>query len=269
MNKLFQIGLIILVLFMAFSCSFNSMFYRPDTDDEDIELSCEQGFIAGKNGNKIHYMVKEPDSGQAKANILILHGNAGNLAGWSGIAPYLTKSGYRVFMIDYQGFGKSEGKPGHKAVLNDAQSSLDFLLEQPYAKDTKLILFGFSIGGQLAIALAAENQDKIDGLIVEGTFTSHNDIATALMPFFIKPLARILVHSPYKAKNLIRELKMPKLIVHSTEDGLIPYRMGETLFNNAVEPKSMWTINGEHLQGFELHEDEYIQRIDKLTEQIR
>ncbi|PLX00318.1 MAG: hypothetical protein C0594_15805, partial [Marinilabiliales bacterium] len=218
------------------------------------------------NGEKIHYILAEAKN-EELATILVLHGNAGNLAGWSNVAEPLTNAGFKVYIIDYRGFGKSDGKASHKHLMEDAITALNYVYKENKDSGKPLMILGFSIGGQLGIALAENNQDKIDLLVVEGTFTTHNDIATAISPLLVKPFARLLVASPYKAIQSIQKLNIPIGIIHSPDDGLIPFEMGQELFEAANEPKKFLQITGDHLAGLELHKEEYISFLKTMVDE--
>lgn len=124
---------------------------------------------------------------------------------------------------------------------------------------------GFSLGGQLGIALTAKNQDTINALVVEGTFTSHKDVALLQAENDIRRFfANMLVTSGYTAKELIRSINLPELIIHSSEDKDIPFNMGVELYKNAQEPKAFWEIKGSHINGLFLYEKEYIRKVNEI-----
>lgn len=248
------------------SCTYQKLFYHPETKKNDISIQnfkTEEINISSANGKKINCLFVKPAT-TAIATILFLHGNAGNIANWRKSLEILAKNGFQVFIIDYQGFGKSEGKPKHKNLFKDSEAALHYLKNREDVKQTKLIVLGMSIGGHLAVSLTNKYQDKIDALVIEGAFTSHNEIATNMMPWFIKPVAKITVRSMYKAKKNIKNIKIPKLIIHSTDDEIIPFAMGKKLFNNATEPKKFWEIKGKHIYGIIKYENEYIIKLKEI-----
>lgn len=259
------------ILSAIFSCcSFNVFFYVPDKENPEITIEDpEEGFLEAANGKKIHYAFFKPEQKKPKATLFILHGNAGNLALWSYCAVPFVKEGYQVFLIDYQGFGKSEGRPTHKNVYEDAYKTLLYLHEREDVKNTKIIIYGFSIGGQLGISVASRYPYLADGIIVEGTFTSHNRIAVSVSPWFLKPIAKLMVRSPYKAYKRIKKLKIPILIVHGKGDLFIPYSMGQELYNNAPEPKYFFDVDGDHLDGIERNGPEYVKRVNEFVETLK
>lgn len=246
------------------SCEFNSMFYNPSKVRADINWdNSEVGYFTGTNGKNINYAFVKPVV-NAIATVFVLHGQDGNIASSKDVVLPFVKNGFQVFIFDYQGFGKSEGIPNHNNVLSDAEIFLNYIKSRGETKNIKLLVAGFSLGGQLSIALTAKNQDKIDGLLVEGTFTSHSSIATHTTAGLLKPFVKYFVTSEYNAKELIATIRIPKLIVHSTEDPVIPYFMGVELFDAAVNPKVFWEIKGGHIDGFKLHENEYFKKINSL-----
>ena len=261
-----QISIFFLLLSFFTSCTFQKLFYHPDTKNTTLavsDINYEEVWLNSQNKVKINGLFIKSKN-EPLATILFLHGNAGNLAGWKTSLETLVKNNFNVFILDYQGFGKSEGKPGHKNLFQDSEAALLYLKQKEETSKTKIIVFGTSIGGHLAVSLTDKHPDKIDALVIEGAFTTHNEIATAMMPLFFKPFVKVLVRSKYKAKKHIKNVKIPKMIVHSTEDAVIPFRMGKKLFELAPEPKTFWEIKGKHIHGLKLYPDEYAKKLKEL-----
>ena len=128
------------------------------------------------------------------------------------------------------------------------------------------MLWGFSLGGNLAVKLAMDNPSKIDALIIEGAFTSHQDIAKVKAPKGLKWIAK-LIQSPYPSKELIQNVRIPILIAHSLDDEVCPYSMGETLYENANQPKYFLQLTGEHCYGLLQEADKYIDTIKLFLNQ--
>ena len=194
--------------------------------------------------NTINGWLLKPDTYNG-TTIYFLHGNSGNLVFNFPLAVPFAKAGYQVFLIDYTGFGFSEGKANRKSVLKDANEGLEYLLNREDIKYEKLIIYGQSLGGHLSCVVANQNQNKIDGLVVEGAFSSHKDISADQVPI----LSRIFVREMYSAKKNIPEFKKPVLIIHSTEDETVGFKHGETLFESATNPKSFYQIENRHILG--------------------
>jgi len=205
----------------------------------------------------------KPNSNYNGITLYFLHGNAGNIVYNYLLMEPFVKKGFQVFMIDYSGFGFSQGKSKRKFVLTDAKDGLDYLLSRKDIKYDKLILYGQSLGGHLAAVSGTQNQDKIDGLVLEGAFSSHKDVANDRVPF----LSRLFVREIYSAENNIKHYKKPLLIIHSTEDKTIPYKHAERLNELANEPKELYTIDGRHVYGPLLYGDSIARKLMELVRQ--
>ena len=237
-------------------CGFNFKFYFPPPPGEIAWGDPEQGFIDGR----LHYAFAQPVS-EPRATVLILHGNAGDLATAGPVVQPFVDAGFATLVFDYPGYGKSKGRATHRSVLRAAHDALTFVGAR---KKGPLLVAGFSLGGQIGITLAADRGDEIDALLVEGTFTSHRDIAAASSSTRSRVFARAFVRGPYDAAEEIRRVTIPKLIVHSRDDPAVPHAMGVALYNRAPHPKMMWSTDGPHLKTFDRHPDEYAQRVDEL-----
>ncbi len=192
--------------------------------------------------------------------IYFLHGNSGNVAYNFPLAEPFVKKGYQVFIIDYSGFGFSEGKAKRKDVLKDANEGLEYLINRKDIKYNKLLIYGQSLGGHLSAVVATQNQDKIDGLVIEGAFSSHKDIAADQVPV----LARIFVREIYSAEKNLPKFHKPVMIIHSTEDARIPFKHGERLFEVANEPKKFYQIEKQHVRGPLFYIDSITFKIDEI-----
>ena len=109
----------------------------------------------------------------------MFHGNAGNIGHRVPIAKVLEENiGCNVLMLEYRGYGLSTGDPDEEGIKIDAQTALDYIRQQKETKGGKIIVFGQSLGGAVAIQLVARNQEAGDivGLILENTFTSIRDM---------------------------------------------------------------------------------------------
>jgi fermentation-respiration switch protein FrsA (DUF1100 family) len=164
-------------------------------------------------------------------------------------------------MFDYSGFGFSQGKATRDNVLTDALSALDYLKTRQEVKGTKLVVYGQSLGGNLAPVVASKRQNEIDGLVIEGGFSSYKDMAAKRFGF----LGRILIAEKYSAMKSIKTYKKPLLSMHSPQDQTVPFDLGKKLFDNANEPKTFFEMNKRcHLCGSIYYSDEISQKIKNM-----
>lgn len=228
---------------------FNSDLTPKITDSNgetaDLSYTIETAIFPNRSGDSLYGWFIQPKENYNGTTIYFLHGNAANVAYQILFAAPFVNAGYQVFIFDYSGFGFSQGEATRKAVKNDATDGLNYLLSREDIKYDHLLIYGQSLGGHLSVVIANENQDKIDGLVTEGAFSSHKDISASVVPF----LGRIFTREMYSAEKNIIAFKKPILIIHSTEDTRIPYQQGERLFDLANEPKEFYTIDKEHIRG--------------------
>ena len=247
------------------SCNFNRIFYYPDKDDTIVPKNVQLRtvvFDKDKTANALFYPLEEPI-----ASVFFLHGNSGNLNLWKPLVNNLYDANFQVYIVDYPGFGDSEGKPNHKNVQETAQLAFDDFKNLSAVHGTKVILMGFSLGGNLATKIGTDNQESIDAMVLEGAFSSHKAIGADRTPRPMKFSAYLIIKNAINGKKLMREWIKPLLIVHSTEDPTCPYYMGVDLFENAASTKKeLWTIKGKHLEGMNLHLETYMKKVKALIE---
>jgi pimeloyl-ACP methyl ester carboxylesterase len=232
-------------LTMTFTESKVPMVHTSTGEIAELSYNLECVLFPNSNGDTLNAWYFAPKENYNGHTIYFLHGNAGNLVYQYPLVTPFVNAGYQVFMVDYSGFGFSQGKATRKNVHQDAQDGLDYMLGRSDIKYEKLIMYGQSLGGHLSVVLAEENQEVIDGLVIEGAFSSHSDIAGSRVPI----LGRIFTREMYSAERSIPKLFKPVLVIHSTEDQTIPIKHGKRLYSLANEPKSMYTIDQRHILG--------------------
>lgn len=175
----------------------------------------------------------------SKQALLLLHGNAENIGYGLGQMRALAKVGVNILALDYRGYGKSEGKPNEVGVYRDADAAYDYLVQERHFRPDDIVLYGHSLGGAVAINLASRR--PCGGLIVQSTFTN---AAAMTREIFALPLVGHLVKSRFDSVRKIRDVHCPILVVHGTKDDVVPFAMGQKLFDAAPEPKRFYQMEG-------------------------
>ncbi|MFK7807599.1 MAG: alpha/beta hydrolase family protein [Saprospiraceae bacterium] len=223
--------------------------------------SIRNEFFSSSSGNKLNAWMLKPKNQKPIGTILHFHGSAANiLLQYSAIAP-LVEEGFQVFTFDYSGYGYSEGKSTRDNVLSDAYSALEYLSKKEEVKNKKLIIYGQSYGGYLASIVSAKHQDKIDGLVIEGAFSSHKAEAKHTVPF----LGNIVKDGPIATTEIQKNHK-PVLVIHSTEDKKVPIRFGKQIFESANHPKEFFEIDRPHIAGLQYYAEEISDKIKQLMQ---
>ena len=170
--------------------------------------------------------------------LLYFHGNSSNLGDLTEIAAIFHQLEVSVFLIDYRGYGKSSPIfPNETRVYEDVEAAWQYLIQTRQLEPKQIFVYGHSLGGAIALDLAVKHPE-MGGLITEGTFTSIEDMAGLSMAFKLFPL-NWLVNQRFDSINKIRSLQTPILILHGTNDRVIPLSMAKELFVAAPEPKQL------------------------------
>ena len=231
-----------------------------DNDFSTQNFSVNNYFFTTEDGRKLNGWLLKSKTEIPKISVFALHGNSGNLSTQYQKFSELTNYGFQVFIFDYAGFGYSEGKSTRKNAVEDSFAAFDFFEKLAEIEGTSKIIYGQSIGGNFSIPVAAENQNRIEALIVEGTFTNFNDIANRKIPL----LGGLFIKDNYDNQLNLKNFKKPILIVHSKDDRIIPLEMGKQLFEKANEPKEFFEIEHPHLKGTSFYAKEISEKIYKM-----
>jgi uncharacterized protein len=232
--------------------------YFPDSqliaDPAHINLEFETVSLTTADNIALHgWYIPYP---HAKQTLLFFHGNAGNISHRLDSIAIFHQLGLSVLIIDYRGYGLSEGKPGEAGTYLDAETAWNYLINERGLTEQNIIIFGRSLGGGIASWLASKN--KPGALVLESTFTSISDMAASIYPYLpVRWLNRI----HYSSIERIDSINCPILVIHSPDDELVPYRFGQAIYAAASQPKTMFDIRGGHNDGFLLSQPEYSQAL--------
>jgi len=219
----------------------HSVFYPAKTIDimpDRFGMAYEDVYLTTEDHVKINgWLIKNPS---AKSTLLFLHGNAGNIGDRLTKLKFFHEMGVNVFIIDYRGYGHSEGVPTEEGVYRDGRAALDYLRQREDLKGVPVILYGGSLGGAVAIDVATH--DQAQGLIIDSSFPS----AAAMSRIIYPMIPTFFMDIKFDSESKVKSLAMPKLFMHSVEDRTIPIAMGQRLFKAAAGPKEFVELTGGH-----------------------
>ncbi len=244
-------------IFNFSGATFQPTLTQLDGSASDVDYTIESVIFKSTNGNSLNGWMLKPKNTTAKITLLHLHGNSGAILNQHQAISPLLSSGFQIFVFDYSGFGFSTGKATRENILIDALSAFDYLQQRPEVAGTKMLIYGQSIGGHLAAVVAEQRQAKLDGLVIEGAFSSYKAIAGKKVPV----LGKLFSKKGFSAIDALQQFEKPVLVIHSTEDKVVPFYMGKKLYSNAKDPKSFYEIEECHICGPQFFATEIAERI--------
>ncbi len=180
-----------------------------------------------------------------KKTVLYFHGNAGTINDRLYRLREFEKMDINLLIISYRGYSDNDGKPNENGLYEDANSALKFLNELG-AQNKDIFLYGESIGSGVVTQIA-QNQN-FAGIILEAPFTSTVDVAKKLYPFF--PVSFLIIDR-YRSIDKVKNINSPILVIHGSNDQLIPLQMGKDVFAAANEPKYFLQTTDDHTIAFD------------------
>jgi len=243
-----------------------SMIFFPErgvaVTPEQLGIDGEEVFVDTEDGVRIHAFYL-PVPGARRA-LLFLHGNAGNASHRLPNAAELARLDCSVLVIDYRGYGLSEGKATEAGVFADARAGLRHLIEQLDFPENRVVVFGRSLGGAVAVDLAQDR--KLAGAIFESTFPSIADVVSnGPAGAWLGALAGRRFDSASK----IGRIRVPLLFFHGDRDDVIDHELGRRLFDIAPQPKAFETVPGAgHNDLTQVGGRRYFERIREFLEEV-
>jgi uncharacterized protein len=224
----------------------HSQVYCPDrvlhATGAELGRPFEDIYFKANDGVELNAWFFPADTNSARSSqaVMLCHGNGGNISYRLDMTHALLSTGVNVFLFDYRGYGRSQGRASEEGTYRDAEAAYRWLEKKGFAGGD-IILFGESLGGGVATELATRVISG--GLILQSTFTCIPDIGAELFPWL--PV-RLLSTIKYDTLSKLPRVKAPVLVMHSRGDRLIRFRHGERNFATAREPKLFCELTGDH-----------------------
>jgi len=237
----------------------SSLIYYPNMPGRNLVATPEN---IGLNFQNVEFVTEDkvrlhgwfiPDK-NAKRTVLFFHGNAGNISHRLESIEIFHRLELNVFIIDYRGYGQSEGKISEKGTYRDAEAAWNYLINTQGINEQEIIIFGRSLGASIASWLASKHTPA--ALIIESGFTSVPSMGQRFYPFL--PI-RWLTHFKYDTRQYVKNISCPVMVAHSKNDEIIPYDEGHEIFDAAAEPKQFLEMRGGHNDGFMVSGSTYIE----------
>jgi len=232
----------------------NKMAFHPDVDNiypaDKLPENVSEIFITTKDGLSLQcYLIPNDSSNKM---VIYFHGNGGNIGHRLADLRRINGFGVNVLGVGYRGYGKSEGAPSEEGVYIDGESALAYVVEQLGFAEKNVYLFGRSIG--TAVAINTGQKRKLNGLILVAPLTCGKEHAKATG----LGLVSFLAGNSFDNIGKVGEILCPVLVIHGTEDRVIPFEMGERIYQAISSPKQFIKISGAGHNDLSLHYgDEY------------
>jgi uncharacterized protein len=237
---------------------------------ESLKLGYEEVWlpVTAKSGKveRIHgWWIEASQSTPHSKVLLYLHGNGINIGANLVHAQRFHQLGFSVLLIDYRGYGRSEGGfPNESRVYEDAATAWNYLINQRQIPPSQIFIYGHSLGGAVAIELAVKNPNAA-GLIVESSFSSIQKVIAYRNNFWMFPVNLILTQR-FNSLEKVPNLKMPVLFIHGTADVMVPAFMSQDLYGAAPEPKKLVLVpNAGHNDVAEVSPSVYLQAVQSFV----
>jgi alpha-beta hydrolase superfamily lysophospholipase len=248
-KKLLKFLLIITALYV-FVCILLFFFqerliFFPQKLDKDYKFSFNQNFeelnVKASDGILLNGLLFKADS--SKGLIFYLHGNAGCLSSWGEVAQTYTSLNYDVFLLDYRGYGKSEGAINSQQQIYDDLQVVYNELKKKYVEE-KIIVLGYSIGTGPACKLASVNHPKL--LVLQAPYFSLSDMMRHTYPAIIPTF---ILKYKFETNEYIKDCKMPVVIFHGDKDEVIYYGSSLKLKEQFKKQDTLITLEGQGHNG--------------------
>jgi uncharacterized protein len=211
-----------------------------------------------------------PASHAALGTIIHFHGNAQNMSAHFAFVDWLPAEGFNLFVFDYRGYGRSQGRPNRQGVYEDGLAAVEYVRRRPDVDPDRLVLFGQSLGGANALAVIGERRcPGVKAVVIESAFFSYRSVvrdkigAMPVIGTMRWPLSLVATGNSHSPGAVVKNIApVPLLLIHGTADRVIPYHHATWLLERAREPKTLWTVEGaDHTEAFMRYGDVYRPRL--------
>jgi len=246
------------VIFLVAGCT--RMFFQPERTlvetPERVGLRYETVRLSAADGVELFTWFL-PARGTPRATVLFLHGNAENVSTHFLNVAWMPAEGFNVLALEYRGYGSSAGTPSLAGVQLDIDAALEALLARPDVERRRIVLFGQSLGGALAIHYGARGKHRaaLRAVIADSAFADYRGIVREkLAGFFLtwpfQWLPALTVDNDYSPLASVAAVSpRPLLLIHGERDTVVPAHHSKRLYDAAVQPKDLWLLpTAGHIQ---------------------
>lgn len=249
-----RLTIIIFSAYLLTACS-NMLFYPVREhllDPSDHGVIYQDIYVETENQQRLHGWML-PAAGDLKGTVVFFHGNGENISTHIGAVYWLPRAGFRVVLVDYRGYGKSDGQATLDGSIVDIQRTIEYTSSE-YAGSKPFIVMGQSIGASMCIYAVAKSsvKEQIDGLVLVAPFSDYHKIAQETLSqswltwLFQYPLSWT-INNEYSPADYIKSVNpIPVYFIHGTSDKIISNEHSKTLFELALPPKKLILIPGGH-----------------------
>ena len=241
--------------------------YHPDAwEDRDWArisgLPLEDVWFPATDGTRLFGWYVE--SSGSPAVLLWCHGNAGNIINRLDNLRELYHLGLSVFLFDYRGYGRSQGRPSEEGLYQDALGAYAHVTGTRRIRPERIVLFGRSLGA--AVAGEVASQRPAAGLILESSFPSVE--ALARFHYFGLPV-HWLIGARFNLADKLKHVSVPILVIHGDQDEIVPIHLGRQVFEAAKDPKAFYVVPGaDHNNLYLVGGRAYFQRLKRIVEEV-
>lgn len=223
-------------------------------------MDYEDVYFTTDDGVRLHgWFVPAPEP---RGVLLFFHGNAGNISHRMASIRIFRELGLSVFIIDYRGYGQSEGRPSEAGLRRDARAAWAWLRETREIPAREIVVFGRSLGAAVAVDLASEHPPG--ALILESAFTSAADLGAEVYPWL--PVGRLLRHR-HEVIESLPQVRVPTLIAHSRQDEIVSFDHARRLMDVAHDGAVLLEMEGGHNDGFLRTGQRYVRGLGDFLEE--
>ncbi|HVT45852.1 MAG TPA: alpha/beta hydrolase [Thermoanaerobaculia bacterium] len=231
----------------------------------DLPIEPSEHQFLTPDGVLLHGLLFEPVEASDSPLIIWFHGNAGNVTNRAAIASRFAEMGSPIFVFDYRGFGKSEGRISERGAAVDSIAAYDYITRRVGRQSGSVALYGESIGAAFAAWVARERPALC--VVVESSFPSLSRVAWTVYPYTPFPL---FVGGSLRVADWLNEAGLPVLVLHGTNDPIIPFRLGVELYEQLEVPKTLLPVEGaSHSDISAVLGDGYVRRVRDFVEAAR
>lgn len=231
-------------------------------------------YIETANQQKLHGWLL-PNAGELNGTVVFFHGNGENISTHVGAVYWLPQYGYRVIVVDYRGYGKSDGQATLDGAIADIKNTLQYVVYH-YPESCPLIVMGQSIGASMSVYAVASSaiKDKIHALVLVAPFSDYQKVAQETLSkswltwLFQYPLSWT-INNDYRPADYIGSISpVPVYIIHGMSDTIISKEHSQKLFELALEPKKLFLIEGGHnnVASTEKYREELVSILKEIQE---